>query len=768
MYHFSGYTVKANNAVNHSIFIAQQLGHTYVGSEHLLLGLLRESSGVAAGILARKHITYDQVNRAVVRTMGRGVASVLSPDDFSAHCRKIMERASVESKGMGLLLAGTEHLLLAMVREPGSFALRYLLDSGLDSGEVTWLIEEAMTADPGDIGTQEKSRRAPSRPVKTGGGGRTPVLDKYGRDLTELARNGVLDPVIGREREIQRVVQILTRRTKNNPCLIGETGVGKTAIVEGLAQRMVSGAVPEELAAKRLVTVDLTAVVAGTKYRGDFEERIRAIMEEVVAAGNIILFIDELHTIMGVGAAEGAVDAANIMKPQLARGEFQVVGATTTAEYRKTIERDGALERRFQSVLVEEPSQEDAIAIIRGLRERYERHHGVRITNEAIEAAVTLSSRYDSGRFLPDKAIDLIDEAASRQRLTAGRRRGPLSISREEIAQVVSQTTGIDLGRVSEEQGQRLSRLEEEIRHRMVGQDEAVKLVCSAIRRGRVGLRDPARPVGSFMFLGPTGVGKTQLCRALGECLLGDPNSVIRLDMSEYMEKHSVSRLIGAPPGYLGYDEGGQLTEKIRRKPYAVVLFDEIEKAHPDVCNLLLQILEEGQLTDSQGRKAVFRNAVIILTSNVGASFITNRRSMGFRSRPAPGEKPEYYDEVMAQVRQTFRPEFLNRLDEIVLFHPLSKEELRTIAAMQLEEVRARLEKMDIIAEFTPAAAELIARAGYDQPYGARPLRRAVHSRVEDPLADDILAGRIGPGDRVICDTQGDSLVIRAAASACR
>ncbi len=766
MYHFSGYTVKANNAINHAIVIAQQLGHTYVGSEHLLLGLLRESSGVAAGILSRKQITYDQVNRAVVRAMGRGVCSALSPDDFSSHCRQILERSGAEAKSMGLLLTGTEHLLLAMVREPDSFALRYLLDSGLDCVEVTRLIGEAMMADPGETG-QERRGRAASKQSKAPGG-RTPVLDKYGRDLTELARNGALDPVIGREREIQRVIQILTRRTKNNPCLIGETGVGKTAIVEGLAQRMVAGSVPEELTEKRLVTVDLTAVVAGTKYRGDFEERIRTMMEEVVAAGNIILFIDELHTIMGVGAAEGAVDAANIMKPQLARGQFQVVGATTTAEYRKTIERDGALERRFQSVLVEEPSPEDAVAIIRGLRERYEQHHRVRITDEAIEAAVALSTRYDSGRFLPDKAIDLIDEAASRQRLTTSRRRSPLSIGREEIAQVVSQTTGIDLGRVNEEQSQRLSHLEEQIRTKMVGQEEAVRLVCSAIRRGRVGLRDPARPVGSFLFLGPTGVGKTQLCRALGECLMGDASSVIRLDMSEYMEKHSVSRLIGAPPGYLGYDEGGQLTEKIRRKPYAVVLFDEIEKAHPDVCNLLLQILEEGQLTDSQGRKAVFRNAVIILTSNVGASFMTNRRSMGFRSSPASGEKPEYYDEVMSQVRQTFRPEFLNRLDEIVLFHPLTREELRTIAAMQLEEVRVRLAKMEITAEFTPAAVELIAQAGYDQPYGARPLRRAVHNRVEDPLADDILAGHIRPGDRVICDTQGDRLVIQAAVSAWR
>ncbi|MEG0854728.1 MAG: ATP-dependent Clp protease ATP-binding subunit, partial [Angelakisella sp.] len=694
MYKFNGFTIKANNAINYAIITAEQLGHTYVGSEHLLLGLLREGTGVAAAILSQKGVVYEQVNQSVVQNMGRGVLSVLSPGDFSSHLKKILEDSAAECRAMGLILAGTEHVLLALVTQQGCFAMRYLATVGLDRNTVGRMISEAIATEP----QEDRSRRMPPPPpprAQKGPPPRTATLDKYGRDLTELALAGRLDPVIGREREIERVIQILTRRTKNNPCLIGETGVGKTAIVEGLAQRIANGTVPESLQGDRIISVDLTAMVSGTKYRGDFEERIRSMMEEVAISGNIILFIDEIHTIMGVGAAEGAVDAANMMKPQLARGGFQVVGATTTDEYRKTIERDGALERRFQSVLVEEPSPADAITIIKGLRDRYEQHHQLNITDEAIEAAVELSRRYDTGRFLPDKAIDLIDEAASRMRLHAptGKKRD-LFLGREDIALIIAQSTGIDMSRITEEEQKRYLRLEEQVKERLIGQDEAVSKVCRAIRRSRAGLKDPARPIGCFLFVGPTGVGKTQLCRVLAELLFGDKESIIKLDMSEYTERHSISRLIGSPPGYLGYDDGGQLTEKIRRKPYSIVLFDEMEKAHPDVYNILLQIMEDGELTDSRGKKAVFRNAIIIMTSNAGAASLQGKASMGFTV--AEGQLAACRGRVMAQVKECFKPEFLNRLDEIVMFGPLGKKELVTIAEMELAKVQQRLEGMSI------------------------------------------------------------------------
>lgn len=759
MYKFNGFTMKANNAINCAIIVAEQLGHTYVGSEHLLLGLLREGTGVASAILSQRGVTYDGVNQAVIQTVGRGVLSVLSPGDFSLNLKKILENSGLECRTMGLILAGTEHVLLALCSQPGCFGMRCMAGAGLDRTVVLRLISDAITSDS----QEERIRRLTAPPPKPPRAPtpRTVTLDKFGRDLTELAVCGKLDPVIGRDREIERVVQILTRRTKNNPCLIGEAGVGKTAIVEGLAQRIAAGKVPESLLNSHIVAVDLTSMVSGTKYRGDFEERIRSMMEEVTNAGNIILFIDEIHTIMGVGAAEGAVDAANMMKPQLARGGFQVVGATTTDEYRKTIERDSALERRFQSVLVEEPSPQDAVAIIQGLRERYEQHHQVTITDEAIEAAVELSRRYDTGRFLPDKAIDLIDEAASAMRLHApvGKRR-ELRMGRQEIAKIIAQATGIDMSQITEEETQRYIRLESDIKKRLVGQEDAVSKVCRAIRRSRVGLGDCARPIGSFLLVGPTGVGKTQLCRVLAELLFGSRDAMIKLDMSEYMEPHSVSRLIGAPPGYLGHDDGGQLTEKIRRKPYSIVLFDEIEKAHPDVNNILLQILEDGELTDSRGRKAVFRNAIIMLTTNAGAE--QNRAGVGFGAEKA-GNLTELRIRVMAKMKEQFRPEFLNRLDEIVMFAPLSQEELGSIAGMELEKVRGRLHETGIEMTYTTAAAQFVAKVGYDPAYGARPIRRAVQNKVEDIVADSILRGEVKAGDQIVCDMAGEVLQIKNA-----
>ncbi len=763
MYKFSGFTARANNAINYAILSAEQLGHTYVGSEHLLLGLLREGGGVAGTILTQKRITYEQISRGVVRLVGQGMLSSLAPGDFTPRCKRILETASTEAKAALQPQADTEHILLAMLRERDCYALRLLVENGLDCPSTIKTLTESMTTEIGADALRRGAARPAARPApKTGS------VDRYGRDLTEMARQGRLDPVIGRDTETDRVIQILTRRTKNNPCLIGETGVGKTAIVEGLAQRIVSGEVPGALKGYRVVSLDLTTMVAGTKYRGDFEERIRSTMDEVMAVGSTILFIDEIHTIMGIGAAEGAVDAANILKPQLARGELQVIGATTIAEYRKTIERDGALERRFQKVLVEEPGEEDAIEIMMGLREKYEDHHRVTITTGAIRAAVALSRRYLTDRFLPDKAIDLIDEAAARSRMLCGDEVRP-EIGEEEVAEVLSATTGIDLSRISTQTSLRYLNLEKELHKTLVGQEEAVRQVAKAIRRSRVGLSDPRRPIASFLFLGPTGVGKTHLCRALGEALFGDRDSIIKLDMSEYMEKHSVSKLIGAPPGYMGYEEGGQLTERIRKRPYSVVVLDEIEKAHPDVCHLMLQVLEDGELTDSQGRKANFKNTVIIMTSNLGAQYITEKKSLGFAgpSSAQPeeeGQKPPYYGDVMSLVRRSFAPEFLNRLDDIIIFRKLSREEVRKIATLLLGEIRTRMEQQGIEISFTPAMVELVARAGYDQPYGARPLRKAAHSLLEDLLADQILEGAIRKGDKILCDTQGDGVVLRAGA----
>ena len=762
MYKFTGFSAKANNAINFAVLTAEQMGHTFVGSEHLLLGLLRENTGAAAMLLGQKGLRYEDAAAGLLERVGRGMLSTLSPGDLTARCKRILENALLEARISGQSLAGTEHILLSLIHEPDCGGLKLLEESPVNCPSLEKLLRDVITADlRGELAGRSRgtSSRAPAR---------TGNLDKYGRDLTDLARMNRLDPVIGRDKEIQRVIQILSRRTKNNPCLIGETGVGKTAIVEGLAQRIAQGNVPGDLLGCRVVSLDMTSMVAGTKYRGDFEERIRATLEEVLAAGNVILFIDELHTIMGIGAAEGAVDAANILKPQLARGELQLIGATTIGEFRRTIEKDGALERRFQSVLVEEPTPEDAESILKGLRERYERHHHVRITDEAIHSAVALSRRYLTDRFLPDKAIDLIDEAASRlrlERLEAPSKEGV--VDKGVVAAVIAQTTGIPLERMAEEEARQCLDLGQQLHRTMVGQEEAVEKVARAIQRSRVGLGDPKRPVGSFLFLGPTGVGKTHLCRALGRCLYGEGEGIIKLDMSEYMEKHSVSRLIGAPPGYLGYDEGGQLTGKIRKKPNSVVLLDEIEKAHPEVMNLLLQLLEDGELTDSQGRKANFKNAVVIMTSNVGAQFITRQRGLGFA--PAGEEGPEaapgYQRDVMAAVKRAFPPELLNRIDETVIFRRLTDSQLETIAGLLLQDVAQRLAGMEVEMEYTPALAKAVAGPARGSDYGARPMRKALRELVEDPLAERLLRREILPGCAIRCDAQGDRMVVLQAAA---
>ncbi|NLD46139.1 MAG: ATP-dependent Clp protease ATP-binding subunit, partial [Clostridiaceae bacterium] len=713
-----------------------------------------------------------------------------------------------EARRMGHNYIGTEHLLLGIMKEGESVAVRILMDLGVDPQKlfqeiVKMLNEEA----PGSTGTPKNSSSYSN----------TPTLNQFGRDLTDMAREGKFDPVIGRDKEIERVIQILSRRTKNNPCLIGEPGVGKTAIAEGLAQKIVEGNIPETLKDKRVVTLDLSSMVAGAKYRGEFEERLKKALDEIKKAGNVVLFIDEMHTIIGAGAAEGAIDASNILKPSLARGEIQVIGATTLNEYRKHVEKDSALERRFQPITVGEPTREEAVEILKGVRDKYEAHHRVTITDDALTAAVELSDRYITDRFLPDKAIDLIDEAASRVRLKSftappdlkqleeqverlrkekedsiicqefekaarirdeeQRLKNELdkakndwqqknqtttdTVTEEEIAGIVADWTGIPVKRLAEEETERLMKMEDILHGRVIGQDEAVKAISKAIRRGRVGLKDPKRPVGSFIFLGPSGVGKTELSRALAEALFGDENSMIRIDMSEYMEKHSVSRLVGSPPGYVGYDEGGQLTEKVRRKPYSVLLFDEIEKAHPDVFNILLQILEDGRLTDSQGRLVDFRNTVIIMTSNVGARLITEPKRLGFAAQSE--EKAKTYNDmknnVMGELKRTFRPEFLNRIDEIIVFHPLEEEHLKKIVSLMIDTLAKRLKQNAISIEVTDDAKALLARKGFDQIYGARPLRRAIQSMVEDKLAEEMLEGRVKSGDKVTIESREEELV---------
>lgn len=790
MYRFSYFTQKANDVINLAIKAAENFGHNYIGSEHILLGILQEGTGLGAEVLNNKGVSAEDIQRLIEENIGRGNPTRLTPDDFTPRCKRILEVAFQLARGMMNSFVGTEHLLMAVLKESDSYAVKFLMSLGVSPESV---IEDVFSSvgrnEVGASGSAQRGKKGKSK---------TPTLDEFGKDLTELARQGKIDPVIGREKEIERVIQILSRRTKNNPCLIGEPGVGKTAIAEGLALKIVKDEVPELLSGKQIVALDLTSMVAGTKYRGDFEERIQKAMEEVKEAGNIILFIDEVHTLMGAGAAEGAVDAANILKPALARGEIQVIGATTIDEYRKNIEKDAALERRFQPVTVGEPSEEETVEILKGLRDKYEAHHKVKITDEAIESAVKMSTRYIADRFLPDKAIDLIDEAASKVRLDAFTAPPNLKemeneikrieeeknsavrsqdfeqaaelrdkekslqklldeekekwknssshdvkeVTGEDIAAIVSGWTGIPAQQITKEESERLLNLEKILHERIVGQDKAVSSVARAIRRGRAGLKNPNRPVGSFIFLGPTGVGKTELCKTLSEAMFGDENAIIKLDMSEYMEKHTVSKLIGSPPGYVGFEEGGQLTEKIRRKPYSVVLFDEIEKAHPDVFNMLLQILEDGVLTDSQGRKVSFKHAVIIMTSNVGASKITdNKQALGFGDNKDVNKTIE--DLVMEDLKKTFKPEFLNRVDEIVVFNQLEKDDIVEIARRMLKSLNKRLAEMNIKAEFTDDAVSAIADAGFDKVYGARPLRRAIQTKIEDPLSELILENKI-------------------------
>lgn len=807
MYQFKGFTEKANKALNLAIESAEEMRHNYVGTEHILYGLVKEGSGVAATALNECGVTEDALREKLESINGTMSLVELTPDDFTPRTKRVLRAAVIISSKTGYTYVGTEHLLLAILSESDSYAVAFLEELGVSVERLAQAVSKGMQggAEEGFGGFENES--APNGSQKGGS-----ALDKFGRDLTQAAKNGEIDPVIGREKEIQRVIQILSRRTKNNPVLIGEPGVGKTAVAEGLALEIAKGNVPEILKDKRVVSLDLTGMVAGAKYRGDFEERIKAAIDEVKKSKNTILFIDELHTIVGAGAAEGSADAANILKPSLARGDFQVIGATTLNEYRKYIEKDAALERRFQPVKVGEPTPEQAVQILKGLRDSYEAHHKVKITDEAINAAVTLSSRYIADRYLPDKAIDLIDEGASKVRLAsltspdnvkeledeiadyekekasaineqdferAARLRDEQKelqtklddakkkwqeqqkgnsgeVTAEDIAKIVSEWTGIPVVQLTKEESERLLNMENVLHERVIGQSEAVTAIAKAIRRGRVGLKDPKRPVGSFIFLGPTGVGKTELCKALAEAMFGDENAMLRLDMSEYMEKHTVSKLIGSPPGYVGFEEGGQLTEKVRRKPYSVVLFDEIEKAHPDVFNMLLQILEDGRLTDSQGRTVDFKNTIIIMTSNVGARLITEKQSsLGFNSENENAEESEKKDIkelVTGELRKVFRPEFLNRVDDIIVFNKLNKDEIKQIAVKMLKTLENRLDKMNIKISFTDNAISEIADKGFDENYGARPLRRAIQNEIEDPLSEQMLEGKVKDGAVVICD----------------
>ncbi|MFU0800042.1 MAG: ATP-dependent Clp protease ATP-binding subunit [Xylanivirga thermophila] len=808
---FGRFTERAQRSLIYAQEEARALGHNYVGTEHLLLGLLREDQGVAAQVLSQQGVNIDDVREEIEELLGKGDFKFDQSFGYTPRSKRIMELSFYEARNLGHNYVGTEHLLLALIREGEGVGIRILKDLGID----LQMLREQVINILREEGVESNNRSGRGK-------SNTPTLDQFGRDLTDAAREGKLDPVIGRDKEIQRVIQILSRRTKNNPVLIGEPGVGKTAIAEGLAQRIVEGNIPELLRDKRLVTLDLSGMVAGAKYRGEFEERLKTVMAEIKKANDIILFIDEMHTIIGAGAAEGAIDASNILKPALSRGEIQAIGATTIDEYRKYVEKDPALERRFQPVTVGEPSKEESVQILLGLRDKYEAHHKVRITDEAIEAAVNLSDRYITDRYLPDKAIDLIDEAASRVRLQAftappkikeledrlenlkkekeeavmnqnyekaaqmrdeeqqvreqieqekekwKKKNGGNSetVGEEDIAHIVSSWTGIPVVRLTEDEAERLLNMEAILHSRVIGQEEAVKAVSRAIRRARAGLKDPHRPIGSFIFLGPTGVGKTELCKALAEALFGDEDAMVRIDMSEYMEKYSVSRLVGSPPGYVGYEEGGQLTEQIRRKPYSVILFDEVEKAHPDVFNILLQILEDGRLTDSQGRTVDFRNTVIVLTSNVGAHTMRKQTTLGFAvdDDRAQGEYERMKENVLEELKRTFRPEFLNRLDEIIVFHSLEQQHIRRIVDLMLKNVAKRLEEKDIHIEVTDAVKDYMAQEGFDPVYGARPLRRTIQRLLEDNIAEEILAGRIKVGDKVLVDVKEGKLTFNNAA----
>ena len=813
------FTKSSENVLEIANELANELGHNYIGTEHILYGLVEEQNGVASKVLENQGVTPEKVMEKIEELVGinegnRNNTSISI--GFTPRTKRIIENAYVEARNTNSEYIGTEHLLLGIMHEGDSVAVRIMMELNVDPKKLYDETLKIINETSGSADGKEISRNV------SNSFNQTPTLNQYGTDLTKKAQEGKLDPVIGRTSQIERVIQILSRRSKNNPCLIGEPGVGKTAIVEGLAQKIVAGDVPELLKDKRVVSVDISSMVAGAKYRGDFEERIKKSLDEVKKAGDVILFIDEIHTIVGAGSAEGAVDAANILKPLLARGEIQVIGATTLSEYRKYIEKDAALERRFSQVMVTEPTEEDTIKILEGLRDRYEAHHNVKITDEAIKAAVELSVRYINDRFLPDKAIDLIDEAASRVKMktytkpeelrkieeeiekvtkekeeaiatqnfeTAAKLRDiekskkeelaekqkkwkdsntkkVMNLTKEDIASVVAIWTGIPANKITETENEKLRKLEEILHKRVVGQDEAVETVAKAIRRGRVGLKDPNRPIGSFLFLGPTGVGKTELAKSLAEAMFGNENSMIRIDMSEFMEQHSVAKLIGSPPGYVGYDEGGQLTEKVRRKPYCVILFDEVEKAHPDVMNMLLQILDDGRLTDAQGRTVNFKNTIIIMTSNIGARLITDSTKLGFsqnedKSKEAQKEYEDTKKAVMAEVKKQFRPEFINRIDDIIVFHKLSDDNIKKIIDIMLKNVEKRLEAQEMKIEITDEVKNLIAKKGVDKAYGARPLKRAIQSMVEDKIAEGILDGTIKNGKKAKLIVQGDEVIVK-------
>jgi len=817
---FNRFTERARKVILLAKEEAKRFNHDYIGTEHILLGLIREGEGVAAAVLQNLGLSSDQIRLEVEKLVQLGPSTIVSGDiPFTPKAKKVIELAMDEARNLGHNYIGTEHLLLGLIREGEGIAAQVLVNLGLDLGKVRQEVMELLgsTAPGYTVG-------GGPTPGQTGGGGsaktKTPALDAFGRDLTHLARENKLDPVIGRKGEIERVIQILSRRTKNNPVLLGEAGVGKTAIVEGLAQKIIKTDVPEILKDKRVIILDLALMVAGTKYRGQFEERIKAVMDEIKRSENVVIFIDELHTLVGAGGAEGAIDASNILKPALARGEIQCIGATTLDEYRKYIEKDSALERRFQTVIVEPPSVEEAIEILKGLRDRYEAHHKVKYSDAALTAAAKMSERYISGRFLPDKAVDIIDEAGARARLSvltappnlkeveeriellrkekegavkgqdfekaAGLRdkereaRGELErmkrdwsrskaeaqpvITEEDVAAIISKWTGIPVSRLEEKEQQKLLKMEDAIRGRVIGQEEGIHVIANAVRRSRAGLKDPRRPIGSFIFLGPTGVGKTLLAKAVAEFLFGNDEAIIQIDMSEYMEKFNVSRLVGAPPGYVGYEEGGQLTERVRRRPYSVVLLDEIEKAHPDVFNLLLQLLEEGRLTDSFGRKVDFKNTVLIMTSNIGAELLRKQGSLGFK---APKEEVTYQEmktQLLDEVKKAFKPEFINRVDDVIVFRPLNREDLSQIVQIELKEVISRLKEQGVELEISPKGIDFLIEKGFDPVFGARPLKRTIARYLEDPLAQEIISGHFKEGTKILADAKGDGLTFEEAA----
>jgi len=814
------FTKRAEKAIEIANQIAIEFGHNYIGTEHLLYGLLKEGSGVASKVLENQGITPEQIEEQIDLLVGKN--EQIQPNGvigFTPRTKRVIENAFREAKKLGTDYIGTEHLLIGIMREGDSVAVRIMLDLNVNPQKLYNEIIKILNEDEMATNTSEK-RGSSSKTL--GSYNQTQTLNQYGTDLTKRAIDGKLDPVIGRKEEIERLIQILSRRMKNNPCLIGEPGVGKTAVVEGLAEKIIQDDVPKQLKGKRVVSLDISSMVAGAKYRGDFEDRIKKCISEVKKAGDVILFIDEIHTIVGAGSAEGAVDAANILKPSLARGEIQLIGATTLNEYRKYIEKDSALERRFSPVTVNEPSSQDTIKILEGIQDKYEAHHNVKITQEAIKAAVELSVRYINDRFLPDKAIDLIDEAASKVRMKTysepdnlkkieeeisliekekedavhsqdfekaaelrdkqkqkqqklekekqkwenKNSKEVINLTQEDIAEVISSWTKIPVKKLTQDENEKLKNLEQELHKRVIGQNEAIEAVSKAIRRGRVGLKDPNRPIGSFLFLGPTGVGKTELSKALAENLFGNEDSMIRIDMSEYMEGHSVSKLIGSPPGYVGYDEGGQLTEKIRRNPYSVILFDEIEKAHPDVMNMLLQILDDGRLTDSNGRYVNFKNTVIIMTSNIGARLITDKKTLGFTSKIEENKEDikEYEEtkkDVMQELKKNFRPEFINRIDEIIVFHKLTKDEMKQIVDIMLKQVIKRMEEQNIKIEIEENVKDKIIEKGIDINYGARPLKRTIQNMIEDKIAEAILDGKIKPNKKakIVVDEEGNILI---------